>query len=985
LDHLATLQEVLNRPPQEIAKDLETIRQELFAASEDMATLRAETEFLDPLLSHLGWIPRYGPELAAIPHLTEMAANLSEAGADLVNVTSELLPILEEGPEDGLAQAIEILQQRRPVLQVTYARLQRAAYERTFLNTSQLDDGPFTRVGPLLETLDTALPTALRALGMLNALLPQADILLGMEGPQRYLILGQNNFELRATGGFMGSMGVVTVQDGRIVNLDYRRSYDWDNPNREKVQPPLPYVRYMRFGAWYIRDANWYADFPSTAQTVQMFWELDGQNPVAGVIALDLHLVESLITNIGPIPVPGYGISIGGTDTLETIWEEYRQDPGFLPALTAAVAIRLQQPTTYEPARLPNLLQAVGTALEEKHLLLYSNDPSLQQAFTRAGWDGAIRSDLGDFLMVVDSDFSYAEVNPFIEEDLHYRVTLDHSLRVQESAITITYWNRFDRWASAETKEHFGGLCFDPETEDLAPIQGCYGNYIRLFVPRGSQFVSASGFDDGMEYREEAGRTVIAGYVRILPGEQRTVSVTYTPPVGPVGGQYRLTLQKQPGTDALPMEIEIGIVGSDPIQEILRLDLRTDRVITAMWQGEKLLLSGEQALLGQLDPEQRARQQALTTGMALWESGEREAAVTHWDEGDAADLVLERASLMQVRGDLEEAEALCRSVLEIAPDPARAYFILGEILYEAGDIEAARQSWEQAVELDPENRFARLELGLLYEELGQPELAGEHLILADGEEIIPILWQRARQHFNDGKDEEGLDTLQLIVEIAPQNTTAHLALASQLSRLERYEDALVVYEQVQRIAPEDVRLYIGRGQLYAIQQQGDEAIAELETAVSLAPRSAEAWFYLGSYRWQFLRDAGAAIAAIEQAISLNATAGYALGLGNVYWGSGETEAAIQAYERSVTLPGQNSHTWLNLGHAYEHLELWEEAISTYSRALALYPESGQLHAALAYAYAENGQIKEAISEYEAALDLEPGQEEWQQALNHLRE
>ncbi|MFO7669353.1 MAG: DUF4012 domain-containing protein, partial [Bacteroidales bacterium] len=149
-------------------------------------------------------------------------------------------------------------------------------------------------------------PPLVRTLGMLDTFLPQAGTVLGMEGPRRYLIIGQNNFELRATGGFMGSLGIATVDQGRIVDLDYRRSYDWDNPRREKVQPPLAYVRYMRFGAWFIRDANFSPDFPTAAQTIQMFWQLDGHPPVDGIVALDLYALQALLTAIGPVTVPGY-------------------------------------------------------------------------------------------------------------------------------------------------------------------------------------------------------------------------------------------------------------------------------------------------------------------------------------------------------------------------------------------------------------------------------------------------------------------------------------------------------------------------------------------------------------------------------------------------------------------------------------------------------------------------------------------------------
>lgn len=984
LAHLETLQQALDRPAPAVLEDLPGLKDAIVAASEHLATLRAETALFDPLLSSLGWVPQYGPELAATPHLTAFAADLSSAGADLTTALEPLLPVLSEAKDDTLARALLLLQGQQPLLKRAYARLQHASYERGFIDPAQLDDGPYARLGGLLGRTDPYLPTLLKALGTLDAFLPQAGTLLGMDRPRRYLLIGQNNFELRATGGFMGSMGTLTVEKGQIGELDYRRSYDWDNPQREKVQPPFPYVRYMRFGAWFIRDANWYADFPTSAQTIEHFWLLDGHQPVEGIIAVDMLALQSLVRAIGPLEVPGYGVTVGGENSLETVWEAYRQDRAFLPALTQALAARLEQPEALDVPHLTALLSALSQALEEKHILLYFDDAALQQAVTRAGWSGALRSDPGDFLMVVDADFSYAEVNRFIEQEIYYRVTLDDGLRVQESAVTLHYWNHFDRWESAETRELFGGACFDPQTGDLEVSPGCYGDYIRLYVPRGSRFLGAEGFDDGMEYREESGHTVIAGYVRVLPGEQRTVTVRYVPPVGPVGGQYRLTLQKQPGTQAVPALVELEVVGSPAVHGGTQTDLRQDRVITAMWQEGQLVISAEGPLLAQSDAQMRARRQAFGEGLALWEAGRRQDAVARWQEAQVAALVLDRANMLLSRGDMEEAQALSRAALEMAPGLARAHFLAGQLALARGDAAAAQAALEQAVALEPENTAARLELGLLYRSQGEAAKAYDHLRYADPQEATQALWREVWPYFNGGQAQAGLETLDLIIRLVPNDANARYVLAEELRLLKRYRESLAALDALHQVAPGDVRFLLGRGRLYADQGQGDAALADLEAAVQEAPRNAEAHFYLGLFRWRFAKDASGAVAALQEAVTLNPNAWYAVEMGNVRRDSGDTAGATAAYEQAVTLAGRNAYTWYCLGQVYERQELWDKAAEAYAGAVKMDAGSAWLHATLAHAYEEAGQKEKALAEYQAALAIEPGHREWVEAVERLK-
>ena len=86
--------------------------------------------------------------------------------------------------------------------------------------------GPVATYGPLLDQyreLDDVLPG-----------------LLGWGGEKRYLVLAQNPAELRPSGGYTGTVGVVTLRDGEIVEQRFMDTYDLS------VQEGLPFVEPAR-------------------------------------------------------------------------------------------------------------------------------------------------------------------------------------------------------------------------------------------------------------------------------------------------------------------------------------------------------------------------------------------------------------------------------------------------------------------------------------------------------------------------------------------------------------------------------------------------------------------------------------------------------------------------------------------------------------------------------------------------------------------
>lgn len=109
--------------------------------------------------------------------------------------------------------------------------------------------------------------------------------MLGNRDPQRYMIFNQNRDEIRANGGFPGSIVTFTLYKGNI--LDYRTDdvyyYDWNLYPHVETPPPGIALLSDNYG---LRDVNYYPDFRKTLQKANSFVEKSGDSTLTTAIAI---------------------------------------------------------------------------------------------------------------------------------------------------------------------------------------------------------------------------------------------------------------------------------------------------------------------------------------------------------------------------------------------------------------------------------------------------------------------------------------------------------------------------------------------------------------------------------------------------------------------------------------------------------------------------------------------------------------------------
>jgi len=567
-------------------EDLKAIGDELAQAEADFRALKAELGPLLPLCRYLGWVPLVGEDIQAAPYLLEIAIEVTAAGGAALESIQPLTDLLsrDEPTTKGISeQLVPVLLAQQPKFTEAQRQLSEAAQARAGIEKGELSP----RLAGLVDRLDEYLPLLQPALqGVLLA--PE---LLGASEQKSYLILAQNDDEIRATGGFISGVGLLRIDRGRIAQLDFQDSYAVDDLSQPHAEPPPPLHRYLWADIWLLRDANWSPDFPTTAQVAAQIYEQDQGVAVDGVIAIDQQAVRLVVGALGPFRLEGYEESVTadnvvqltrqywaspvGAESLEEApmgdWWSHRKD--FMEALLKATITRLEG--GFATAEAVELAKAIQRGMEERHIFIWLNDPVAAELLREAGWDGTIQATEGDYLMVVDNNMGFNKVNPNVEEAIDYRVAIDEGGNVR-AVVTITYHNRSTR----EVEECVQEARYDLTYEGM--MNRCYWDYLRLYVPQDARLIEATRnpLPPGSLYRRlsgagagsgepdigptEKGKEVFGTFFVVPPQESKEVRFAYELPSGileSTGDAYRysLLIQKQPGTMALPVQVTVEL------------------------------------------------------------------------------------------------------------------------------------------------------------------------------------------------------------------------------------------------------------------------------------------------------------------------------------------------------------------------------------------------------------------------------------------
>jgi hypothetical protein len=282
----------------------------------------------------------------------------------------------------------------------------------------------------------------------MRTLLGIADALSDTHGETKtYLILFQNNMELRPGGGYIGSFGILKIKDGQAVSLDVHDTVNFDGRIPDTVPAPYPMKETLGVKSLKLRDSNHSPDFATNAKAAEDFYHMgDGQEQFDGVIGITTHVLESVLAVTGPVEVPGYEGSFGKENAVldleyQVKQKYYKEGISFgdrksvMGELSAQILKKVKVLSVSEKYKL---FQTILSDLHAKDIQVVFKDKSLQSQIVQAGWDGNV--DVAwdkDYIFLVDSNANAFKSDLYVERSYDYSVDLSQA--EPHATLKVTY------------------------------------------------------------------------------------------------------------------------------------------------------------------------------------------------------------------------------------------------------------------------------------------------------------------------------------------------------------------------------------------------------------------------------------------------------------------------------------------------------------------------------------------------------------------
>lgn len=566
-----------------VARDLNLAQSELDATKLALTSAQSTFNAVGPLR----YVPLLGSYLKDVDHVLASAQIGTEVGdlvikailpyGDLMGFSSNTGTDMQlVTAEDRIIFVAETVEKLSPQMDEITAKLNAINHELNFINDKRYPKSiAGTEVRAVITNSKKTVAGAAESLSQFQPIVKLLPDLLGNPDTKKYLIMFQNDAELRPTGGFLTAYATMNITRGKIEPGVSQDIYTLDAGFKKKVPAPDPIKKYLPLVYnWNLRDMNLSPDFKQSMDTFTAYMsEVPGRPDFDALIAIDTQVPVRILEVLGPIGVSGYGGKFSAEldprcNCPQVIYEleniitrptyEIREGRKSIlgPLMNSMLANMMGSPK----AKWAEFFNIFTESIKQKHLLMYFRDENKQNAVEVLGAGGRINDYTGDYLHINDANFAGAKSNLFVSQEVEQIISVGADGSLTKKLI-LTYKNP---QAGSNCNLEAGQLC----------LNGLLRDYQRIYVPLGSVLKSAKGFEVDTTTSEDFGKTVFEGFFTLAPQSVKKLEIEYTTPPGTVTGDYRLLIQKQPGTREIKHTVTLGsgkalVYNVDSDQEIV--------------------------------------------------------------------------------------------------------------------------------------------------------------------------------------------------------------------------------------------------------------------------------------------------------------------------------------------------------------------------------------------------------------------------------
>ncbi len=403
-------------------------------------------------------------------------------------------------------------------------------------------------------------------------------------GGKHYLVLLQNNTELRPTGGFISSYADVGFDFGLIPKIQIHDVYSLKG-HKDEVKEEAPYpmgdlLASPNYLGHSFHDANWYPDLPLSSKDILHFYAQEfPDQQIDGVIALNYSFIEDLLGVVGQITIDGTTLTRDNLFatieyTQNNIDKHNVEEIEGRKSILSLLAPKLIRHIILHPEKLHTISNTMYSSLEKKDISVYMADSMLQERFTTSGWTNVFPKPKGaqDIFAVVVANLGGMKSDRYIQRTFDKTIELSYQGETAEKTTNlITQRLHF---------EHPGTI--NP------PLSNTFVGYIRSYVPKDAKFIQLM---DGMDTYEEHGYMVVGKKIQINAGDSADIVFSYSLPEQYLGTSYTSDIYKQSGAEHTTQQITLRLPGDMRMQSTdFEIKENTAHITTSRPKDERISL-----------------------------------------------------------------------------------------------------------------------------------------------------------------------------------------------------------------------------------------------------------------------------------------------------------------------------------------------------------------------------------------------------------